>query len=59
MTDTHTKIAYGLTPDQWHRLINTAYRNLPDNTTLTPWDIDNILTWCLPVYNAMRRGDIT
>lgn len=56
MTDTDArKPFYGLDARQWQFVIDAAYRNLPDNTTITPWDVDAILTWCIPLYNEYRR----
>lgn len=48
---------FGLTQQQWRDLITTAYRNLPDNTPVSSWDIDAVLTWCIPLYNEYKAAN--
>jgi hypothetical protein len=41
--------SYAVDPDEWRRLCERAFENLPSDTKVTMADVDAILTWCLPV----------
>jgi hypothetical protein len=47
---------YGLTQDEWRKLCLTAFENLTSDTTITMNDVDAILTWCIPEYEAIKKG---
>jgi hypothetical protein len=45
---------YGLTATEWNHLCQAAFENLPSSSNIAEWDIDAILTWCIPIYLDMR-----